>query len=234
MRDLLYFSFKEKLNGASYSINVAAVAAARQLGQPRISWGAVFTKAIAITADRYPELKRTYMPFPWAHFYEHPFPVASIVVEREWQGEYAVFFDRVRSPKQKSLAELSDTLRSLKTLPVESVGGYRLLIRITRYPFLIRRLLWRIALYGSGRLRARCIGTFAVNSIRGPHFAMTQATTPTAVAIYYGTVNHEGDVPIQIFFNHNIIDGAQVHRLLQALGEALNGPILAELSSGPA
>jgi len=230
VRDFLYFSCKEKLSGASYSINIAQVAAARQRGQPRISWGAIFAKGTALTASRFPELKRAYMPFPWGHYYDHPFPVASIVVEREWQGEFAVFTDCVRSPEQKSLAELSDTLRALKTLPVEAIGGYRFLIRITRYPFFIRRLLWRVALYGSGRLRARYFGTFTINSIGSRDFVMTQATTPTAVAIYYGTVSDEGDVPIQIFFNHHILDGVQAHRLLKALGEVLNGEILAELS----
>ena len=49
-------------------------------------------------ACQYPELRLAYMPFPRPHLYEHPCSVASIAIERQYQGENAVFWGHLRAP----------------------------------------------------------------------------------------------------------------------------------------
>ena len=210
-------------------MNVAAVAAARRAHKPSITWGAIFLKAVALAAERFPELKRSYMSLPWPHFYEHPICVAAIVVEREWQGESAVFADQILAPDRMTLLELDRRLRSLKELPVEAVGGYRRVLRIARFPLPLRWLLLRLALYGSGRLRSRYIGTFFVNSIPARRFYTTQSRTLPAVAFFYGPIEPNGEMPVNFFFDHRVIDGVRISRLLSAIMTALNHDVIAEL-----
>src|ERR1700686_4397189 len=114
MSELAYFGNKTPIVGGTSLLRVAVVAAARRNQQPLISWGAILLKAIALTGERYPELKRCYMPLPWGHFYQHPHSVATIVVERMWRGERAVFFHQIRAAEQMSLREIDRELRWLK------------------------------------------------------------------------------------------------------------------------
>jgi hypothetical protein len=216
--------------GGTRFINVAAVAAARRKQQPLIGWGAILLKAVALAAEQFPELRRSYMPLPWPHFYEHPTCVASIVIERDWRGERAVFADQIVAPEQKTLRELDMTLRALKQLPIEVVGGYRRQLRFARYPWPLRWLLLRFALYGSGRIRSRYIGTFMVNSIPVRRHYPTQSNTITAMSFFYGPIEPNGEMPIQLFFDHRVIDGFAVNRLFEATRAALHGEIIEELA----
>src|SRR5262249_20382344 len=78
-------------------MNLGAVAAARQAaGRP--GWPAVFLKAYGTVARQTPALRRAYVQFPWPHLVEYPTSVASVAVEREYEGEPAVFFARIWEP----------------------------------------------------------------------------------------------------------------------------------------
>jgi hypothetical protein len=229
MRDLMNCAPTSSIVGGARLMNVTAVAAARREHEPSIAWGAIFLKAVALAAGRFPELKRCYMPLPWPHFYEHPTCVATIVVERVWRGERAVFMDQILAPEQKTLLELDRILRGLKKLPVEGVGGYRRLLRVARYPRPLRWLLLRLVLYGSGHLRSRYFGTFMVNSIPARRQYLTQSSTIPSLAFFYGPPEPSGEMPVQLFFDHRVLDGGTASRLLTAIIAALNNEILAEL-----
>src|SRR5438105_15782808 len=71
---------------------LGALAAARAAASPSPAWVLLFAKAYAIVAARRPELRRAYVPLPTPHLYEAEESVASIAVEREYEGEPAVFF----------------------------------------------------------------------------------------------------------------------------------------------
>jgi hypothetical protein len=232
MRDVAYFGTKPPIAGGTSVLRVAPVVAARRNGQ-LISWSAILVKAIALTARRFPELKRCYMPLPWGHFYEHPHCVAAIVMERQWRGERAVFSDPMRAPEEKTLLDIDRSMRNARTTSPESLGSFRRLVRITRMPWPLRRLIWRLGLYGSGRLRSRYIGTFMVNSVPVRRGFTTQSWTPLSSSFFYGPVGPNGDMPIQIFFDHRVIDGVAAVQLLVELNTIMCGEILAELSSIP-
>src|SRR5205085_12534444 len=87
--DLLAFAGAVPSVPVQRRMNVAGVAAARArvaLASDRPGWCAIFTKAYAITALRFPELRRAYLPFPRPCLYEHPHSIASIAVERQYEG----------------------------------------------------------------------------------------------------------------------------------------------------
>lgn len=232
MSELVYFGNKTPIVGGTSLLRVAVVAAARRNQQPLISWGAILLKALALTSERYPELKRCYMPLPWGHFYEHPHCVATLAVERSWRGEPAVFFHQIGASEQKSLREIDRGLRWLKEAPVEAVGSFRRLIRLARCPPPIRWLIWRLALYGSGRLRSRYVGTFLLNSIPTRRGTTTQSMTTLATSFFYGAVGPNGDMPIQMFWDHRVMDGARAARLVVQLNAILCREIVAELNAG--
>jgi hypothetical protein len=230
MRDVVHFGHKFAVGGST-SVRVSAVMEARRKHQPLISWSAILIKATALTSRKWPELRRAYVAFPWPHLYEHPHCVATVVVEREWHGERAVFFDQIPAPESQSLRDIDRVVESLKGLKIELVGGYRRLIRITRYPFLLRRLIWLIALYGAGRLKSKYFGTFSINSIPSRHARITQSATPVAVSFVYGPIGPDDRIPIQVFFDHRVMDGQSLHRLGADMQAILNQDIVDELNS---
>jgi hypothetical protein len=231
MCDAMHFASKPPVVGGTGFLQPAAVALARRNHQPLISWGAILTRAIALTSRKWPELRQVYMPLPWPHLYEHPHCIATLAIEREWHGSKAVFFDQVHAPEEKSLREIEIQILGMKRAKVESIGGFRRLIRITRCPLPIRRMIWRSTLYGSGRLKSRYFGTFSLNMVDSRRTHTTQSLTPVTISVQYGPIEQDGMMPIQTFFDHRVIDGANVNRILVDLQVTLDHDIIAELNA---
>jgi hypothetical protein len=232
MGDLMHFASKVPTGGGRVYIRAKDVAEARRRCQPLIGWSAILIKALALTAKKWPELRQSYMPFPWAHLYEHPYCVATLVVERRWQDENTVFFYRIHRPEDLSLREIDNDLREMKSAKVESVRAFRRLIRITRLPLPLRRLLWIIALRGSGRLRTRYFGSYSLNSISGRNIQASQSLTVLGTSWFYGPINADGFMPLEVFFDHRIIDGSNIKRMIDDLETTLSRDIVAELNQG--
>jgi hypothetical protein len=229
--DLVHFGMKSHGVGCKWIINVAPVAAARKSRNPPVSWVAIWVRTIALAAQKWPELRMCYLPYPWARMYLHPFSVATLVVERQWNGTPAVFLDTIKHPETLSLTEIEDNFRSLRKSPVEHVGAFRLLIRIARLPVLVRRLLWSIGFYWSGRLRTRYLGSFAVNFIRAPRFSVAQTTTPISFSLWFGLVDPNEDMEVHIVWDHRLLDAMAADRLVRDLEAIMNDTVAAELSA---
>jgi hypothetical protein len=231
-RDIMHFGLKSHSAGGNTIINIAPAVAARRAHSPAISHLALLVKALALVSQRRSELRLAYMPLPWSHFYLHPNAVASVVVEREWRGEKAIFVDQVQRPEEKSLAEIDREVRGMKQRPVESVGGFRRMIRITRLPLPIRRLMWHLAYSCSGRMRAKYLGTFSINSIVARRTEFMQSVTPITLSVIYGVVEPNGDMPLQFLVDHRVIDGMATRRVALDLQSVLNNEIVMELRQG--
>src|SRR5438105_3848088 len=89
MTDLLYFASKVRTVAVTRTLRVRALADARKSGERSVGWGALLTKGLGIVSTRVPELRWAYMPYPWPHFYEAPYSVASVVVHRVFDGYVA-------------------------------------------------------------------------------------------------------------------------------------------------
>jgi hypothetical protein len=231
MGDVVHFGKKSHVVAGNWSINVAQVAAARKTSCPSIGWGAIWVKAVALASRKWPELRAAYLPFPWPRLYLHPHAVATMVVEREWNGQRAVFFDQIKRPELLSLAEIDIILRGLKRRPVESVGGYRRLIRFSRLPFIVRRPLWSFALQWSGWLRSQYFGTYSVHSFPVRRAQVMQSTTPLSFSLIYGRLNADGELLAQVLMDHRIVDGLTSHRIMLAIEAAMKQDIIAELTA---
>src|SRR5437870_4822638 len=104
--DLMYFSQQVPSVTAERRMDLRPLIAARRTCSPRPSWSLLFTKAFAMLGRSYPELRRTYMKFPWPRFYEHPHNIVSLNVERRLANEDVVLFCLIKSPENRSLAEM--------------------------------------------------------------------------------------------------------------------------------
>jgi hypothetical protein len=227
--DLLHHAVRVPAVQVERRMNLAPLVAARQAALHRPSWCAIFTKAYALVAAARPELRRAYLSFPWPHLYEHPHNVAAIAIERRWQDEDAVLFANLRAPESHSLLRLDAALRFFKQAPLESVGLFRRLTRLTRLPWPLRRLAWWTTLNCSGCRRARHLGTFGVSEFSALGCESLHPLSPVTTTLTYGVVRKSGNVPVRLTYDHRIVAGGAVARALLDLETALNRELLAEL-----
>jgi hypothetical protein len=216
---------------AERRLELAGLVEARQARQPRPAWSALFAKAFALVAADTPALRRSYISFPWPHLYEHPAPVAAVVVERDYQGEETVFFAAVTGPHVRSLADLDAYLRRCRTEPVERIAGFRRALRLARLPWPLRRLGMWLGLHASGRLRERFFGTFSLSSPAAQGAGLLSLITALTATLHYGLFDAAGRLDMRLTFDHRVLDGATAARALVALEDVLRGPILAEVKS---
>jgi hypothetical protein len=229
--DLMHFTRGVPVVGGERVLRLRAAADARKAAGLAVGWQAMIVKGLGIVSQRVPEFRRAYMPFPWPRMYEAPYSVATIILDREYQGEHATFLAPVLHPERLPLPELQQKLDKLKTAPVHEVGPFRRLIRTTKWPLPVRRLLWRVGLYGGGLLRARNFGTFAVNSVAAFRGRMLTMRTPITSCLYYNAVSRDGEMPVQLAFDHRVFDGYTAGRVLSELEQVLNTEIAAEVAA---
>jgi hypothetical protein len=218
---------------AERPMRLADVVAARQASLLRPAWTTIFAKAFAIVAARRPELRRSFIRFPWVHLHEHPVNVASVIVERVVDGEEMPLNHRFREPERHSLAELQSSLLRAKTRPIEEVPIYRRMRKIARLPGPLRRLLWMMAYHLSGKVRAKNYGTFALSSPAACGAGLTTIISPVALTLHYGMFEDDGRINMRLTFDHRAIDGAPAARALVDMEAALHSEILVELRQLP-
>jgi hypothetical protein len=229
--DLMRLAHKTPTVVVGRSMNLASVVAARTAASPRIGWAALFLKAYGLVAAARPDLRRCYLGWPLPRIYEHYENVASIAVEREYEGENSVFMAVRNHPEQLPLPALEEWIGSLKTMPFADVPSFRRALRLSRLPRPMRRLLLWAAWTTHGRLHAKSIGTFGLTAVGGSGGSLTRVLSPLATTVSYGPVEPDGSVDVILTFDHRVLDGGPAARALGELENALIGPVRAELSA---
>lgn len=227
--DLVHFAHQVPTVPVQRVINVAAIDVLRPQMPVRPSWCVLFTKAYAQVAAEFPELRRAYLPFPWARLYEHFTNIASVAVERLYDGEHGVFFAHIHSPEELAIPELERLLRQYKEEPIESIADFRSSLAICRLPSPIRRLAWWYVTHARGYRKATWLGTFGVSVYSSLGAESLHPLTPLTTTLNYGVIHENGDVAVRVIYDHRVMDGATVARALVRLEEVLNKEIVAEL-----
>jgi hypothetical protein len=227
--DLLHFARQVPSVPVQRRMSLGPLMAARRGSEPRPSWVALFTKALALVAAENPRLRQAYLSFPWPRLYQYPESVASVAVERDWHGEEVVFFGQLRAPDRQTVAELDAHLRRYRTTPITEVPSFRKALRVSRLWRPLRRLGWWYALNVSGENRSHYFGTFAVSVYSALGVESLHPISPLTTLLNYGPISPEGQVDVRIIYDHRVLDGATVARALLRLEAVLCGPMVAEL-----
>jgi hypothetical protein len=230
--DLLHQAKKVPSVPMQRRMQLVDLVAARSAWTQRVSWCAIFMKAYAIVAINRPELRRAYLPFPWPSIYQHGANIASVGIERNYEGEQGVFFARIVQPELLSLSNLDSLLRHHKIAPIEEIAQFRFGLWLSRLPLPLRRLTWWMGLNVSGLRRAQFFGTFGISVVASLGAAGLHLLSPLTTTLNYGTFEPDGALDVRIVYDHRVMDGGTVARAMGELEEVLCGTILEELRTG--
>src|SRR5262249_2813235 len=208
--DLLHFARQVPSVPVQRRMNLRPAVEARSQCQPRPSWVAVFAKAYSLVAAEMPQLRQTYLGFPFPRLYEHPESVATVAIARDYHGEESLFFAQLRAPDCQTLAALNGHLRHFKAAPLRDVSAFRQALRYGRLWRPLRRLAWWYGLNGSGPRRARRFGTFGISVYSSLGVDSLHPVAPTTVIVNYGPIAPDGCVDVRLIYDHRVLDGAVV------------------------
>lgn len=227
--DELYLARQTPTAILARTLNLSTAALARKAARPSPSWTAIFIRAFGLVAQKFPDLRRSWVPLPWPHFYEHPHLVCVMVTERESHGESLLLATRITAPEHKSIVEIDQRIRKLKDAPLTEIADFRRLIRYARLPMPLRRLVAWLHLSWSGYVKANRIGNFMISSVGSlgaeainPHCFLTSHLS-------IGPISPSGKVDLNITFDHRVTDGRPIAHALNELENVMNTTIVEEL-----
>jgi pyruvate/2-oxoglutarate dehydrogenase complex dihydrolipoamide acyltransferase (E2) component len=227
--DLMHFGRQVPAVTVDRRMHLAPLIAARASAASPPSWTAIFAKAYSMLGRDYPQLRQSYLSFPWARIYEHPHSVVALNVERRLPDEDVVLFCLIRGAENRSLQELDAIVRHHKEAPVEELRSYQRSLALGRVPSPLRRWFWWAALNMCGRRRCHNFGTFSISSVASLGAGLLHVIPVLTSSLHYGLFDNEGRLDVRITWDHRVMDGAAVARMLADLEAVLTGPIMREL-----
>ncbi len=229
--DLLYFAKRIPTVPVQMRMSLAPLVTARAECRQKVPWVAIFTKAYAMVAQEFPELRRTYIKIPWHMLYEYPTSRALIMVERDYNGEPTVLPVSIKDPARESLHYITGQIEQARHAPVEQLKNFRRWIWFARLPTSLRRIAWWIGL-NWGRQRGNYFGTFGVSVYSSLGAELLHPLAPVTTVLNYGVISKSGEVNVRIIYDHRVMNGTTVARALVRLEAMLNSAMVKELNEG--
>ena len=228
--DLMHFSQKVPAVAVDRRMHLAELAAARAGCSRRIPWTVIFAKAFALAARRRPEMRQSYMPWPWPRLYENPYSTVALNVNRTVPGGEAVVVQcLIKRPENRALVEMDDIIRHYQSEPIEKLRWYRRSLTMGRLPRPVRRLVWAVALSLLGRQRCHNFGTFGLSSVAAQGAGILHLIPVLTSMLHYGLIDASGSLDVRLTWDHRVMDGVSAAQALVEIEQALQGEILAEL-----
>jgi len=216
---------------AERKMSLAPLMAAREASALRPGWCTLFTRAFGLVSRDYPQLRQSYMKFPWPRLYEHPHSIVAMVFERRLAAEDIVLYCVIRGPENRSLEELEELVRHHKEAPLEELRTYQRAWRVSHIPWPARPVFWWAALNVLGRRRCHNFGTFGISSIGSQGAGLLQILPILTSTLHYGLFDAQGRLDVRLTWDHRVMDGATVARVLVDLESVLTGEVARELAA---
>lgn len=226
--DLMHASIRVPFVSLSRPLDVRQLLEARALAAQPPGWAAIFVKAFSLVAKDEPILRTLYNKWPWPCFYELPRSIAMIAIARVEDGQDCVLPQKVPAADELALTEVDAQIRHAKDAPISEVPAFRKILRVTRLPLLLRRVMWLIGL-NFGRQRANWFGSFGVTSVAAYGAGELHALSPGPFILSYGVVEPDQTIDVVIRWDHRITDAALIAKTLTRLEQVLNTEIAGEL-----
>ena len=229
--ELMHFSQQVPAVTAERRMDLGPLMAARAASPLRPSWTVLFGKAFAMLGREHPVLRQSFMKFPWPRLYEHPYSIAAINIERRLSTEDIVIFCLIRRCENRTLEEMEAMVRHHRETPVEQLRCYQRSEGMGKIPWPSRRHAWWMAVNMFGRRRCHNFGTFSVSSIASQGAGLLTVVPLLTAAVHYSLF--EGSIlPMRLTFDHRVMDGATVARILVDFEQMLNRELVTELTGG--
>jgi hypothetical protein len=228
--DLMHASIRVPFVSLARPLDIRQLLEARALAAQPPGWAAIFVKAFSLVAKDEPVLRTLYAKWPWPSFYELPRSVAMVAIARVEDGQDCVLPQKVSAADELPLAEVDAQIRHAKHAPIAEVPVFRKILRATRLPLPLRRLIWLVGL-NFGRQRANYFGSFGVTSVAAYGGGELHALSPGPFILSYGVVEPDQTIDVVIRWDHRIADAALIAKALTRLEQVLNTEISAELRS---
>jgi hypothetical protein len=209
-------------------MNLSRLITARQVFTPSPTWSAILMKAYALVAARTPELRTSYLKFPWPRFYEHAINIATLNLDRQLADERVVLQVHIPSPETRTLRQLDVLIHDYQQQPVENIPEYRTAVRMSRVPWPIRQWLWWGALNVFGSTRCHHFGTFSISSVGSQGSGILHLGTLLTSTLHYGMLDSAGGMAVRVSFDHRVLDGATVAGALEEMETVLLSDVLDE------
>src|SRR5882757_2966878 len=226
--DLMHASTGVPFVSLSRTVSVRQLIEARATAAQPPGWAAIFVKAFCLVAKDEPVLRTLYAKWPWPHFYELPRSVGMVAIARVEDGQDCVLPQKVSGADELPLAEVDALIRHAKNAPVEQVPAFRKILKTTRLPLPLRRLIWLVGL-NFGRQRANYFGSFGVTSVAAYGAGELHALSPGPFVLSYGVEKPDQSVDVVLRWDHRITDAALIAKVLNRLEQVLNNEISGEL-----
>lgn len=191
-------------------------------------WAAIFVKAFALVAREHPALRTLYLGWPRRGFYELPHSIAMLTVARVQNGEEWVLPLHIPEPDQASILHVDAYIRHAKEAPIAEARAFRTLLRVTRLPLPLRRLVWSVGLR-FGRMRAAYFGSYTVTSVAAFGPGELHALSPGPFVLSYGVLRADHSLDVVLRWDHRVTDAAPMVRALARLEQVLNSEIAGEI-----
>jgi hypothetical protein len=225
--DLMRASAGVPFVSLSRPLNVRQLVEARAASARPPGWAAIFVKAFCLVAKDEPVLRTLYAKWPWPHFYELPRSIAMVAIARV-EGEECVLPERLARADELPLTEIDAQIRRAKDAPIEEIPAFRRILKATRLPMPLRRLLWAVAL-NIGRLHANNFGSVTVTSVAAYGGGQLHAISPGPFVLSYDRVAADQTIDVVIRWDHRVSDAALSAKVLTRLEQVLNSEIAVEL-----
>src|SRR5947199_5552255 len=95
------------------------------------------------------------------------------------------------------LAGVDAQIHHAKTAPIDQVPAFRKMLRATRMPLPLRRLIWSIGL-SIGRQRANYFGSFGITSVAAFGAGELHALSPGPYIVSYGRLRPDHTIDVVI------------------------------------
>jgi hypothetical protein len=207
--------------------DLAAVAQARSMAAPRISWVTLFIKAYGLVSRQVPQLRTHFLKYPLPHFYQSSGSVISVSINRFFDGHDRLFWGRFHQPENLRLVDLQRQLDDYCQGDVQQVFKRQMLA--ARLPTPLRRLGWWWRLNCQPRQRARRLGTgrISVLAAQGVYNRLHPCILTSTVA--YGPMQADGRMWVTLQCDHRVVDGVAAAEALNLFETVLKNDLLAEL-----
>lgn len=211
-------------------INIGELAKVREQSNPKPGWLACFIKAYALAGGIIPQMRWSYLTFPYERIFEHTYSAATVAIEREVNQEKIVFGFRISQPETRSLIVIDQLLKSAREEQVEKIPAFRRSIDFGHWPKLIRRFLMWYGLNLKGSLRYRHFGTFGVSSIVAGGADLMTPQCPLSTMLTFGEIDIEQFITLRMGFDHRVMDGMAAARILKEVENQLKTTVQSELT----